>query len=1398
MMRRYAMLFLALALGLTLTAPVFAQSVLFGPKQYTRTAGPPNQFTDTFTLPAGTTAPYTLHVVNGNPDGTNRISSATVKLNGTQILSPSDFGQNVAVLDLTVTLQANNTLEIRLTSAPGSFITVSVLDTSAGTVPTTLTPNPLNLAAGGTGTLTATLAPAPTAAGSLTISSANPAVATVPASVSFATGQTTVPVTVTAVASGSTTITVTLNGGSAASQVTVTPPLPTITSFTPASGRVGDSVTITGANFVNVQSVTFNGVAAGTFTVLSTTILTAIVPTGATTGKLAVTDAAGSATSAADFLVIPTLDQFTPITGRLGTMVTLTGTGFTSTPAGNQVTIGGASATVQTATTTQLVVRVPLTAATGPIAVTVAGATGTSTTNFTVIALGSLAVMPSQVTLPIGSTQPFHATATFTDQSTLDVTSSTTWASGMAGIASVTTAGIAQGMALGTTTITGTLGSLNGSGQVQVIAASATPLPPDPATVEIPIDRTVATTQLDANAFLYTGENPIQTGVAAGTINAQRAAVLRGQVKTRDGFPLPGVTVTVLSHPEFGQTLTRPDGLFDLAVNGGDRLTVTYAKAGYLPAQRAVMVSWQDYTWLPEIVLIPLDPQVTAINLSMATTMQVARGSPVTDSDGPRQATLLFAPGTTATMTLPGGGTQALTALNVRATEYTVGAIGPKAMPAELPLNSAYTYAVEYSVDEAMSAGATGVQFSQPVITYVENFLGLPVGTSIPSGAYDRALGQWVGSSNGRIVKVLSVTGGLANLDSDGDGVADNALALSETERQQVAELYQLGTSLWRVPVTHFSPSDYNFGPGFSPVDVEPSVPFATAAQTDSEPCQVPQNSIIECQNQTLGERLAVAGTPYALHYQSDRVPGRLAAGALSIPLSGASLPTTLQRIDLEVIVAGQRFTQSFPPTLNQTFTFQWDGLDAYGRVPQGGVTYAVNVGYVYFIVYSSGQRWGANGSTPPLTPTQRRIEGTLWQRRTITPPRWDARAADGLGGWSLSVRHAYDLVSRALFQGNGVRRPVEALPRVITSVVAGGIAPQQLAAGPDGSLFIASDNTHRVWRRASSGALSPVAGTGTGGFGGDGGPATAARLNGPWGVALGLDGSVYIADTRNHRIRRVDPAGIITTVAGTGAQGFGGDGGPATAALLNSPQGVAVGPDGSVYIADTGNQRIRRLGPDGLLTTTAGTGAFSYSGDGGPALAASMRSPSQVAVAPDGSLYIVDLTNAMVRRVGIDGIIRAVTKNGFFCQLPPYSGDGGPAIDADIGPQGVTVGPDGTVYVAGISRTAGGCCCDGPRSVGVYQIDTRGIINRVAGTGAQGFSGDGGPATQALLNVPSGVAVSPDGSLYIADSSSLRTRQVARRCRASPPATFSSPPRTARNFTRSTARAGTCARWKR
>lgn len=264
-------------------------------------------------------------------------------------------------------------------------------------------------------------------------------------------------------------------------------------------------------------------------------------------------------------------------------------------------------------------------------------------------------------------------------------------------------------------------GTANGGADTsadQTFAITVAPVdepPPDPGTVAPPIDRSVATDLAGATAFLYGGSNPIQTGVAPGTIEPRRAAVVRGKVTTRAGQPLPLVAINVLGHPEFGQTLSRADGMFDLAVNGGGILTIHYAKSGFLPAQRQVRAPWQDFAVLPDVALIPLDPHVTSIELTAAAPMQVARGSAVTDGDGTRQATLLVPNGTTAELSLPDGTRRALNTLRMRATEYTVGPTGPAAMPAELPPTSGYTYAAELSVDEAIEAGATSVLFNRPV-----------------------------------------------------------------------------------------------------------------------------------------------------------------------------------------------------------------------------------------------------------------------------------------------------------------------------------------------------------------------------------------------------------------------------------------------------------------------------------------------------------------------------------------------------------------------------------------------------------------------------------------------------------------------------------------------------------
>ena len=317
------------------------------------------------------------------------------------------------------------------------------------------------------------------------------------------------------------------------------------------------------------------------------------------------------------------------------------------------------------------------------------------------------------------------------------------------------------------------------------------------------------------------------------------------------------------------------------------------------------------------------------------------------------------------------------------------------------------------------------------------------------------------------------------------------------------------------------------------------------------------------------------------------------------------------------------------------------------------------------------------------------------------------------------------------------------------------------------GNLFIADTRNHRVRRvDAATGVITTVAGTGEFGFGGDGGPATAARLWSPEDLALDGAGNLFFAEPRKHRVRRVDAAtGVITTVAGTGEQGGSGDRDSATAALLGVPDSVALDGAGNLFIADHNNHRVRRVDAvTGVITTVAGTGPGAgpfesdseccFGGDGGPATEASFIYPSGVAVDEAGNLFIADYLNDRVRRVdAATGVITTVAGTGAVgIGAGGFGGDGGPATAAQLdGPSSVALDGAGHLFIADWGNQR------------VRRVDAAtGIITTVAGTGERGFGGDGGPATAAQLDGPSGVALDGAGNLFIADQGARRIRRVA------------------------------------
>src|SRR5215470_128996 len=305
----------------------------------------------------------------------------------------------------------------------------------------------------------------------------------------------------------------------------------------------------------------------------------------------------------------------------------------------------------------------------------------------------------------------------------------------------------------------------------------------------------------------------------------------------------------------------------------------------------------------------------------------------------------------------------------------------------------------------------------------------------------------------------------------------------------------------------------------------------------------------------------------------------------------------------------------------------------------------------------------------------------------------------------------------------------------------------------------------------AATNTISTVAGSDDfGGFSGDGGPATAAALNNPTGVAVTPDGGYLIADASNARIRRVSPAGTITTVAGTGTPGFSGDGGPASAAQLYAPSGVAAMPDGGFLIADTGNSRVRQVSPTGTITTVAGTGTPGFSGDGGPATNAQLgvNSPYSVAVTADGGFLIGDEVNARVRRVSPTGVITTVAGTG----VHGTSGDAGPATAAQLNvPFGVAATPDGGFLIGDGSANR------------VRWVSPTGVITTVAGTGTPAVftNGDGGPATAANLTMPFAVATTRGGGFVFAEEGNSAVRLVdagfATAAPPPPPATVAGAP---------------------
>ncbi|HEY2408206.1 MAG TPA: RHS repeat-associated core domain-containing protein [Polyangiaceae bacterium] len=520
----------------------------------------------------------------------------------------------------------------------------------------------------------------------------------------------------------------------------------------------------------------------------------------------------------------------------------------------------------------------------------------------------------------------------------------------------------------------------------------------------------------------------------------------------------------------------------------------------------------------------------------------------------------------------------------------------------------------------------------------------------------------------------------------------------------------------------------------------------------------------------------------------------------LHVPIVSGSVPPNLSGIVLEIDVAGRTFStadgtlpQLAIPTAAQLpyfYDFYWDGMDASGRSLFGAQPVHTHLGYTYPGVYQAVPVFGGEGTGTAITASRSRFDATLWQDWSGFIDRWDARIS-GLGGWDFDVHHAYDPVSGAIHLGDGEEMALPIGATTLTTVAGipgnsvaaasqgaenvagntsalsldtpvnshGNVQPSNIAVAPDGTIYFSDTGNNRIRKVGTNGIISTVAGGG--GSNTDGVPATSASLSRPSGLAIGPDAKLYIGDSFHNRIWVMDPTvpnPTITRFAGSSDETAGHADGPATSGgTLTNPAGLAFGPDGALYIADMEMGVRKILG--GQLTTVVPF-CTSWNGNTCNSTAAGASGQvSSVAVDQHGIIYFTAEAEQKVYRVDLATKVPTVYAGSSWTVNPvaPF-GDGGPATSAVLWkPDSLAFGPDGLLYISDSNNSA------------IRRVRSDGVIETVAGNGVRSVAPsqfttdplivDGLGPTRTALNFPHGVAVGPDGTLYIADDASQRIR---------------------------------------
>jgi RHS repeat-associated protein len=812
----------------------------------------------------------------------------------------------------------------------------------------------------------------------------------------------------------------------------------------------------------------------------------------------------------------------------------------------------------------------------------------------------------------------------------------------------------------------------------------------------------------------------------------ERASIARGRVfESGTTNPRADVIVSVIDHPEFGTTSTDASGNWSIVLNGGGTFTFRFDDVGGGPTvDRNITVPWNDIVVAPDIEVTPPDPVATTDvldgNAADAIVHQnVGFAAPLT---------VVIPKDVTAIGVKADGSREPLSEVTVRATEYET----EEGMPASLPPSSAFTLCVEFTVD-----GYDQVEFSSPVTVWVPNFLDFDVGDLVPFGYYDRELAAWTPLPDGVIVRLLDTDGDsiVDAVDDDGDGAPDDVSGdgtfTDEVFGIDATAGFVPGAEFWRLLTDHFSPLDPNYPtapcaacgppPGCTGNNCTDPRLGPGADDPNSNPdkgnCTKGGTSRVSERARTLHQDIPLPGTAVTLHYNSEWADGFQIP--VEFPLSGPSVPAELKSITARYGIAGREESTTRPPLPNQRASLLWDGRDFLGRPVRGQTIAWADVSFAYRPTYYTS-RAEAAAVAASFAGTGTRISGTFTRgditvsRRfefpVIRTQQWGNGVRSRLGaGWAIGGYFSYDHASRQVVDGSGLRIDATDLGRVVntrnrTTLLS---APDAVVTDAAGDLFYVPQSTE-----ADANTIYRVDGK-TG--------AVTVRHRAASAIAdLAADPRGGLVFSEGPLVRRLavdaTTSRAVANLFFEYQECFAKEGSACRIEVAVDPGGYIRAVPRYVGATSTGNH-LSLISPDGAVVRFP-LNFYCVVGD--------------LAIHPDGSTLVSCAT----------GPVRRIEPNSTIVTLPGFSPDCGTPASYSGG-AGMAVAADGGIFLAD------------NRCHRVSKIDPAFGSNVFFGRGTAGNSGDGGPLLDAELRDPRGVALSPDGTLVVADSGNRALRGV-------------------------------------